>query len=67
MSPAYCNKLCRQGAHRAWVHWQVGEVDSMFQALRAEVEALFLTGPSVSLEAISAELHNMRAHVANEV
>lgn len=49
------------------MHWQVGEVDSTFQALRAEVEALFLTGPSVSLEAVSAELQNMHAHAANEV
>ena len=49
------------------MHWQVGEVDSMFQALRAEVEALFMTGPSVSLEAVSTELQNTHAHVANEV
>ena len=39
----------------------------MFQALRAEVEALFMTGPSVSLEAVSTELQNMHTHVANEV
>ncbi len=39
----------------------------MFQALRAEVEALFMTGPSVSLEAVSTELQNTHAHVANEV
>ena len=50
-----------------WVLWQVGEVDSVFQALRAEVEALFMTGPSVSLEAVSTELQNMHVHVANEV
>ncbi len=46
---------------------QVGEVDSIFQALRAEVEALFMTGPSVSLEAVSTELQKTHAHVANEV
>jgi len=46
---------------------QVGEVDSMFQALRAEVEALFMTGPSVSLEAVSIELQNTHVHVADEV
>ena len=67
MSLAHCNSLYRQGPYRARVHRQVGEVDSVFQALRAEVEALFLTGPSVSLEAVSAELQNMHAHVANEV
>ena len=39
----------------------------MFQALRTEVEALFMTGPSVSLEAVSTELQNTHAHVANEV
>ena len=52
---------------RAGMFGQVGEVDSMFQALRAEVEALFMTGPSVSLEAVSTELQNTHAHVADEV
>ena len=52
---------------RAGVYGQVGEVDSMFQALRAEVEALFMTGPSVSLESVSTELQNTHAHVTDEV
>ena len=52
---------------RVGMSGQVGEVDSMFQALRAEVEALFMTGPSVSLEAVSTELQNTHAHVADEV
>lgn len=39
----------------------------MFRALRTEVEALFMTGPTVSLEAVSTELQNIQAHVANEV
>lgn len=52
----------------AGVHlWQVEGVDGMFQALSTDIEALFMTGPSVDLGALSTELQNMQAHVSKEV
>ena len=52
----------------AGVHlWQVEGVDGMFQALSTDIEALFMTGPSVDLGALGAELQNMQAHVTQEV
>ena len=52
----------------AGVHlWQVEGVDGMFQALSTDIEALFMTGPSVDLGALGTELQNMQAHVTQEV
>lgn len=39
----------------------------MFRALRTDVEALFMTGPTVDLGTVTAELQSMQLHVANEV
>ena len=52
----------------AGVHmWQVEGVDGMFQALSTDIEALFMTGPSVDLGALGSELQSMQAHVTQEV
>jgi hypothetical protein len=52
----------------AGVHlWQVKGVDGMFQALSTDIEALFMTGPSVDLGSLGIELQNMQAHVTQEV
>ncbi|EIE22022.1 hypothetical protein COCSUDRAFT_48029 [Coccomyxa subellipsoidea C-169] len=40
---------------------KVGDVEGVFNALRADVEALFMTAPSVSLEAVEQGLRDMHA------
>ena len=45
---------------------QVGDVERVFGLLRADVEALFMTAPSVSLEAVDAELQAMGSLVAQQ-
>jgi hypothetical protein len=42
-------------------------MDNVFGTLRADVEALFMTAPSVSLETLEQELHTMQDFVLEEV
>jgi hypothetical protein len=53
----------------AWSHtWvQVILMEGVFGTLRDDVEALFLTAPNVSLEALEQELHNMQDFILEEV
>ena len=46
---------------------QVGDVERVFGTLRADVEALFMTAPSVDLEQLHADLAAMRAFVDEQV
>ena len=48
-------------------HAQVGDVERVFGTLRADVEALFMTAPSVDLEQLHADLAAMRAFVDEQV
>ncbi|BDA42038.1 Autophagy-related protein 11 [Coccomyxa sp. Obi] len=45
---------------------KVADVEAVFNALRADVEALFMTAPSVNLEAITHGLQDMQALVREE-
>lgn len=47
--------------------WQVGDVEAVFNALRADVEALFMTAPSVSLDAVDQGLRDMQAFADEQV
>lgn len=46
---------------------QVADVEAVFNALRADVEALFMTAPSVNLEAITQGIQDVQALVREEV
>ncbi|CAL8460904.1 g435 [Coccomyxa elongata] len=45
---------------------KVADVEAVFNALRADVEALFMTAPSVDLDAITQGLQDMQALVREE-
>ena len=45
----------------------MADVESVFNALRADVEALFMTAPNVDLDAITQGLQEMQALVCEEV
>ena len=52
---------------RAYAPIQVGDVERVFGTLRADVEALFMTAPSVDLEQLHADLASMHAFVNEQV
>ena len=45
---------------------QVGEVEAMFVALKADVEALFMTAPSVSLAELAQEVVDAHSHLDSQ-
>lgn len=49
------------------MHVQVGEVEAVFVALKADVEALFMTAPSVSLAELAQEVADAHSHLDSQV
>ncbi len=45
----------------------MADVEAVFNALRADVEALFMTAPSVDLDSITQGLQDVQALVREEV
>ena len=46
---------------------QVAELEGLFGALRADVEALFMQAPSVDMDALAEQARDMRLHAAEQV
>ncbi len=46
---------------------QVGEVEAVFVALKADVEALFMTAPSVNLAELAHEVSDAHRHADSQV
>ncbi len=46
---------------------QVGEVEAVFLALKADVEALFMTAPSVNLAELAHEVADAHRHLEGQV
>jgi len=46
---------------------QVGEVEAVFVALKADVEALFMTAPSVNLAELAHEVADAHRHADSQV